>query len=387
MRAIFEFEIKKFCLRKKNIITILILMGFTIFFIVANNSLDEKSSSSESLRNEQYIQSIESNLLKINEDIEKNPENTASIDIKNKEELNLDILHRMQSAYESKNMKEYLKCKNEFNEKQLIEVKSGQLSGENTKDIENKIQIDTFLLDNNINPINTYYSMEGLNYIRLYLSLSIIIIILLFVAILSADIVSSEFERETYKLLFTQPISKVKIYFGKLITLFFIVYTIVFGVILFSFLCLVVWKGMGAINYPTYYYNGNQIALVGITKVLLPSLLLLVFAIAFVTTLAFTLSGICKNSVSSISFSVIIIFLGLLMVSNNILPGIAHLNPFVYFDISGVVSGNVSILSGNHDVDFIHGFFVLGISTLILVGSNLFHLIKVKGNRMQIISK
>ena len=89
------------------------------------------------------------------------------------------------------------------------------ISSKSIKEIEESIQINTYLIENNIEPIFDQVSMQGFNFIRVFLNNPISIILIILIIILSADIMSSEFDSNTYKLLFIQPISRKKILLSK----------------------------------------------------------------------------------------------------------------------------------------------------------------------------
>jgi len=58
------------------------------------------------------------------------------------------------------------------------------------------------------------------------------------------------------------------------------------------------------------------------------------------------------------------------MISNKgFFSGLAHLNPFVYFDISNVLQGSIATTYENVNINFKYGALTLGVSTIMLLAA------------------
>lgn len=367
MKSLIAFEMKKFIHRKKNFYVILLFVILSIIFISLNLNLEKNVAQSEKTSIEFNIESVKDGLASVKSDLKKYPNNQNLKNMQNDYERDLDLLEKMSTSFSKNDVQSYLKYKIESDENLVSDIENNKvISGVGINDIKQAIKINTILLENNITPINTNLSMEGFNFIRLFLNNPISIILAILIIILSADSVSSEFDSNTYKLLFTQPISKVKILISKIIATLIMVYSIILGILTILFLVLGLKNGFGNINYPIAFYNG-QSATIEIGNLIIYNLILLVVLIAFISILAITISSFTKNNSSSLATSIIIVVSAYMFSKNGFGNSIAHLNPFVYLDISSVVQGTSSILYDNNYINLQFGILTLGISISLLI--------------------
>ena len=88
-------------------------------------------------------------------------------------------------------------------------INEGNVITESTIDsLQEEIEINNILLEKNIKPINENTSMEVNNFLKVYLDNGISMLLVILMITITCDIVSSEVEKKTKNLLFTQPISK-----------------------------------------------------------------------------------------------------------------------------------------------------------------------------------
>lgn len=97
--------------------------------------------------------------------------------------------------------------------KEIIE--EGELPADSLTYFEEQIAISQYRLDNNIAEDNTQTAEGFVQY-----GVDIIMFITLFVVVVAATIVSSEFSTGTIKMLLTRPVSRAKILTSKLLTVF-----------------------------------------------------------------------------------------------------------------------------------------------------------------------
>ena len=373
MSNLVRFEIKKFCNRKKNLLSIIVFILLVIVFITLNLNLENKLKKSEKTSIDLEIESVESALSNVEVELIRLPdnENLEKIKINYKEQLNL--LKNIKCSYESGNFNEYLQYKIQLDEKLLSDIESESvISPQNPEEIKQSIEINKLLLEKNIEPIYTSVSMEGFNFIKLLLNNPISIVIVILIIILSADVMSSEFDFNTYKLLFTQPISKMKILLSKVIAILIMVNSTLFGVITISFCVLGVVNGFGSINYPIQFYNNNIIEYISIGEFILFEIVLFIIVTVFISILSVTISSFSKSTSNSISTTIILVVSAYMISNKGFLSNLSHLNPFVYFDISNVLQGNLAISYGNVNINFKFGVLVLGLSTIIFLIANVF---------------
>ena len=113
----------------------------------------------------------------------------------------------------------------------------------------NELQIDKYLLNNNIKPMNDYI-FNGINYVQTLFKTLGIIFLAVGVAIFSSDMVSGEYTPATAKFLLTQPISRAKILFSKYVTSVLSSIILICVIELIAFLIVGIFAGFGNMNYP-----------------------------------------------------------------------------------------------------------------------------------------
>lgn len=227
----------------------------------------------------------------------------------------------------------------------------------------------------------------------------IVIIILISVLLCSAQLFSSEVENKTYKLLYTQPISKTKIYFSKLIFAILINLITIFGIIIICFIYQVITKGMGSPKFLVNSAISSEEALINTTsyitigKYVFYELGFMIAVVIFVCCIGATVSLLVNNSTASICSSTV--FLGLLYVGfkGNSFAAIQKYNPLAYVDINRIMSlGEISSLDLSIGFDPVKlkelyragkvgaltnlslnsGMIVICIGILVLIGINIF---------------
>ncbi len=118
------------------------------------------------------------------------------------------------------------------------------------EDIKKQISLNQYVLDNDIEPIINPYTMTGANSLVMFLEGNNLIILIFFIVLLTVDIYLSEVEEGSYKLVYTQPFERRKIFFGKVITILIVsLLLMALGVILNFFILSVIY-GVGNMNYP-----------------------------------------------------------------------------------------------------------------------------------------
>lgn len=390
MSSLIGFEIKKFCNRRKNLWVLLIFIILSIVFITLNSKLEKDLKKSEITSVDLEMESIKNSLTHVESEIIRLPDNEKLKQMKTSSEEDLKLLKGMKIAYSSNDMSKYLEYKIQKDSKLVDDIESGFVIAElNTEEMKRNIEINTVLLNEGIDPIFTQVSMEGFNFLRLFINSPISIIIVILIIVLSADVVSSEYDSNTYKLLFTQPISKRKILLSKIISSLIMVGVIVFGIIAVVFCVLGIKNGFGSINYPTLFYDNGVIGIVPLGKFLGYGLILFIILTTFICILAVTISSFCKSNSNSLSTSIIIAVALYMISSKGLFSALAHFNPFAYFDISNVLQGSIATTFDNINVNFKYGVLTLGLSTiaLLIVTILLFERRNMAFNRLRFLSK
>lgn len=373
MSNLIGFEIKKFCNRRKNLMVIMIFLILSVIFITFNFTLEKQFEISGEKSIDLQIESLEDSLSDVKSEIIRLPENEKLKKINSNYEKQLNILKDIKIAYASNDFNKYLEGKIQLDKNLLKNIEDGDvISPENPDEIKNDIDINTLLLEKGIAPIYSSVSIEGFNFIKLFLNNPISIILVILIIVLSADAVSSEFDFDTYKLLFTQPISKIKILSSKILATLIMINVIIFGIITICFFMLGFTRGFGSINYPTYFYNNNVIEYISIGKFILFEIVLCLLLTTFICVLSVTISSFSKSSSDSIAISIIIVVFAYMVSKKGFLGDISHLNPFIYIDLSSVLQGDLAKLYDNSNISFKYGILTIILSTVILLLINIF---------------
>lgn len=201
------------------------------------------------------------------------------------------------------NWQKGIEMQNESRKKDLEQF--GETFDANTlQSIEREIAIGEYRIANNLSPNYDYDMWSFVTDASLAIDL-----VGLFVIIIAAGIVASEFNWGTIKLLLVRPISRTKILASKYITVVF------FGIfmlgLLFLFAALLggLLFGTGE-NYPHLSYENGKVIETSMPVYLLTSFLLNSIDLLMLSTMAFMISAAFRNSSLAIGLSIFLLFVG-----------------------------------------------------------------------------
>ncbi|WP_353894571.1 ABC transporter permease [Proteinivorax hydrogeniformans] len=116
--------------------------------------------------------------------------------------------------------------------------------------LRENIAINEHLIKNNIEPQHSPYQINGFQFLLFILRGYTPLILLALIAILTVDIYLGEIEEGSYKTYFTQPFSRAKIYWSKLISIMMFTTAILGVIILTFFIVITAIYGIGDLDYP-----------------------------------------------------------------------------------------------------------------------------------------
>lgn len=372
MNVIINFEFKKFFHNNKNRIVAAMFAVCVFVFLNLSNSYDNSIRNNEAALIKMRIDGLEKDIsnLEVLQIQNSGQYDFYSESIKTNENM-LNILKDMYMHIEQEDRLSLLRDKIEYNNLNIeLLSKPNIVSAISIDEIKKENVFLTYLADRNLEEINEQASVQADNAIILLSGYPAIIIIITAVFI-CADVLTSEFDNKTSYVLFSQPVKKHKIFFGKfltssvLITLFFTIFFILL------YICLTIIKGGCQYNYPYIYYNGNNDSLIPAISFILLSFVIVYLLLFFVISLTFFISSLFKTTVAAASVTAVFIFMFYLLSSQGLLDGIAHLSPFSYLNVSSVINGEASRLFNNTGVIFINGVMVLMISIIVLLISGM----------------
>lgn len=128
-------------------------------------------------------------------------------------------------------------------------------------EVRQRLAVNQYLQDKGIKPLNSPYEMSAVNFLIQMTNYPWILIILIAIAMLNIDMFSGDMDGGAYKTLYSQPMKRKQILAGKFLLHFansFLLITALVGV---AFGILSLTRGMGAIDYPAYYYTASFLKL------------------------------------------------------------------------------------------------------------------------------
>lgn len=188
----------------------------------------------------------------------------------------------------------------------------------------------------------------------------------LFFVLLFGDIVTKERLNNSgpINLLRTQPIKKNHILISKFIAIIIMSVLIIITVSLISVVIGTLFSRFGDGNYPILKYGQNEtFSFLSLDLFLIQSFILFLFVILFVFSIHLFISTAVKQTVISVGVTMMIIFLGAALSSENYLSAITPYMPFSYLSVNEVITNERAVLIGNFSINFLTGIIVLSITT------------------------
>ena len=118
-----------------------------------------------------------------------------------------------------------------------------------------RLAANQYLLEENIEPLNSPYQMTAINFAYQLTNYPWILIILLAICLLTMGMFSGDIEGGAYKVLYSQPFSRGKIYAAKYLVNFFNSFVVVTGLVVVVFGIVALINGLGDANYPAMYFS------------------------------------------------------------------------------------------------------------------------------------
>ena len=351
MISIIKFELKKFIKDKKNIVFMILLLILSFTIIKEDKSFLKFEMEYLPGQVEEYNKQLEycNKELKDLQNYDFKDEKKIK-DIKFYKELiedyteNKNIAITSLKSLKEKSYKQYYKNQIRNNEKHIellnrpfiltpTKIKEGIEQG------NNNIEKYKILLDKDIKLIDENTTNEGLNFTRRLLNEKFVLIIVVFILLISSPIFSSEVENKTYKLVYTQSLSKSKIFLGKFISILLINVTVIFTVVFINFLYMSIKNGVGDLRYPLRAFMDYKLVCIPMKSYILYELLLL-FLLIIVMCAIGTLISVLSNNIGVTLFSNIFILGAMyLLTKEEYLIKFNAFNPFEYLDIDRVMYG------------------------------------------------
>ncbi|WP_352404748.1 ABC transporter permease [Sporanaerobacter acetigenes] len=268
MCRLISCEFNKLIKNNKNKLVILLLIfylaGFAVFYYYSDrNYISEKELE---MRDQRY--EAKNRILAINMMIKTREKYAAKDEFKYEfNPLELELLGIEEKT--SLQLENYYKEYNPEKWRQLLQIQIKKFEnllvlenndflpeevllarGQSPMELKKQIILNEYLLDKDIEPIESPYKLTGINFLVKLLEGSSPMIIIILTVLLCIDIFTGEIEEGSYKLYLTQPFTRGKIFASKIISILLFAIGTIFGLILITFLILSILNGVGSGSYP-----------------------------------------------------------------------------------------------------------------------------------------
>lgn len=373
-------EFQKLHHRKKILITVIVMA-----VLVALSSFGQyKENKNQKMYNSvsSQIQNIKSELSDVKNKV-KNEKNK-----KIKQELNDQIQSDMQQIAmlesqkliekDNKNWKKTLKDSlNKLNKQKEQIEQSPSKDNWNLQSVVENIAQTKYMIKNNVKPIPQYTTKAFGLFSSVNSNLSMMLIFII-IAIISADIVSSEYTPPTMKVLLTKPIPRYKVLLSKFITAVLTGIAVVLFTEIVGFIIAGCIFGFNDAMQPIYIakryasvisqatnWKSQLVPVVGSGYIIamwqfcINQMLLNILYMIAATSACFMLSAVCKSSMISTSVS-IVAYIAMNIITQ--LPFVNHLAPFLFSTYAGAASlqtGELCDMYENVNINLTLGIIVL----------------------------
>lgn len=369
MLKLIKLELKKFILNRNNYILLLIFGALLAGFIYMKNQSNIASSYSLSYQINNNLSMTQSTLPSLRQSLLDQPDNKRLQQSIASAELDIQLLTQMRTALLLDDWNLYLENKIQYDEKMAQEISSGMLSTSLSADEARKdVDINKLLLQQNIEPIFPDNSMQALNYVTVVLNSVFVILILVIVIYFTSSIIPSDFESETYKFLYTQPISKIKIFFSKFIAALIINYLWIVLALGGSFLILIPIFGLGNPNYPFNFILGETTSTIPVSQFIVMALFVLFLLVTLVIIFTLLISTFIHSSSTTLIIGLLLILM--LCLGGEQMKSFLQYNPFTYYRITDAMSGQLAFIYENSAINIKFIYILVPILLVIGMGVN-----------------
>jgi len=273
MQKLLLFENMKFWRAKKTIVVLMVFVSALIGMVLYNTAQDEaywdgqqRNVAVERTRIDLLIAQVESELesLEISapEDIEAIAQLGYYLEfIHGQRRLNYQ--QKIHAQFHSDDKAARLELWIKRDQHLLSGLEEGyEFLGESPDPVQQRLSVNQFLAQENIEPLNSPYEMTATNFAFQLTEYPWLLIILVTIAVLNTDMFSSDFEGGAFKVLYTQPFGRSKVLTAKYLVRLTNSFIVVTGLAVIVFGVVAIRNGIGNMAYPVFYYGGSYQSLV-----------------------------------------------------------------------------------------------------------------------------
>ena len=369
MLKLIKLELKKYILNRNNYILLMVLGLLLAGFIYMKNQ--QNMAANYQLREDiNYNLNLQQSALpRLRQELLAMPENKQLQKIITSSELDVQLLTQIKTALLLEDWNLYLENKIQYDEKMAQEISSGMITTSLSADEARKdVEINKLLLEQNIEPIFTENSMQALNYMTVVLNSLFVILVLVLVIYFTSSLIPSDFESDTYKFLYTQPMSKTKIFFSKFISALIINYSWVLLVLGISFLSLIPVFGLGNKEYPFTLVLGETTSTIPVSQFIFIALFVLFLLVALAIVFTLLISIFIHSSSATLIIGLLLTLI--LCLGGDQMKNFIQYNPFAYYRITDAITGQLAFSYENSAINLNSIYLLAPILSIVGVLAN-----------------
>ncbi|SHK07379.1 ABC-type transport system involved in multi-copper enzyme maturation, permease component [Hathewaya proteolytica DSM 3090] len=343
MFSIFKFEFKK-VFKGRAIYFLLIIMGVATFFIASmkpkyywTHDLMPRNNTGDTFK---VIYENNKAQLKAKEAEPQGNEESIQLlrDYITKYEANVAALNGL----DTKNYKAYYENSIKIEKINLDHGNRGITINftQRHKDVcVNNIKIYQLLSAKNIDLIEEEISNQGLNSVRRLMNDKFAIMLMVFSIIIASPLFAGEVDNKTYKLLYTQGISKTKIFFGKFLSLVAVNLIVIITLLLAVFIYMSIKNGMGDLSYVLRSFEGYKLSVMSMGAYILNEIIIMFLIVLCISSFSCIVSVIVNNTGIALFINATIMIAMYFFTKAKYFLRLDAVNIFEYLDVNNVLYG------------------------------------------------
>lgn len=369
MKMLISYEIKKFFKSKKNLIAMGLFFLFStimIFYNVYQNKKYMEIIGRGYTNSGSYSSGLAGTLNNVLEKLgsveDETPEETLKrIDYYTQEANYLNSIGHFYKENKEKDFKYINIVKRNLFTSMLEAYDEGVISleevnqrGYNHRELKHLSEYTQYLIDVDVQPMLNIYEINGANGLVMFLKGANLIVCMFLIALLSVDIYLGEVSEGSYKLSFTQPHERKRIFLSKVIVLIGVSIALIVLTAALNYIAYTVMGGAGNWQYPMMSKESlrglslnsleSGLLTLPLWKYVLTGFILLIPLIIFTVMLILYISIATDSNNKTIGVIVVLIFLA--FVFGSFLSEDSAINlwyPYSYLFLDKVISvGNMS---------------------------------------------
>ena len=380
-----SFEVMKFWRSRKTLIILLIYLLALLGMVGINSAKDKaywesqvKAFDNEITQIKNELSAVDFELRFASENIQNNSKEIAVLKERNDFlQTQYSYAHRQQymmKTYDKEKAMERLDLDIKRDQHLLQGLEAGEEFLDATiAQVKQRLSVNSYLVENSIPPLSSPYEMKATNFLYQLSGYPWVIIVIITLSVLVLDMFCGDLESGAYKILYSQPFKRSKIYTVKYLVHFLSAIVAVTGLALIVFGLVAIINGSGYFDYPTYYFSESYTSFTTASQDTVETLFFLPWSTymarllpiyclvcCFIVSLMGTVSLLVGNTANVLSSMFCLIFIDYSF--REMFPGKSKV--YVFWPITAI--GFNSVLQGKHYLSTLAYIILLGMLTIFL---------------------